>query len=173
MSADIVEKSGHARCRRWEGDVMSSSEPRKISNLRTTLFAALVLLLIEIAIGMGVNLFATLPANDAGKSLFVAFGEAVNNGPLTLTIHALLGALIVISGITAVVRAFALRQTIPTMLSCVSMLAILVAWLSGSRFVDAPDNGASMSMAVASVIAALCYAAILFLIPATPRKPRP
>lgn len=150
---------------------MNNSEPRKISNLRTNSFAALVLLLLEIAIGMGVNLFTTLPANGAGKSLFVAFGKAVTYGPLALTIHALLGTVIVISGITAVVRAVTLRQTMPTVLSCVAILAILVAWLSGSGFVGEGDNGSSMSMAVASVVAVFCYAYILFLMSALPRKP--
>lgn len=148
---------------------MSNSDLRKISNLRTNSFAALVMILIEIGIGMGVNLFATIPANDAGKSLFMAFGKAVTNGPISLTIHALLGTLIVITGITAVVRSFSVRRTMPTVLSCVAMLAVLVAWLAGSRFVGAQYNATSMSMAVASVVAVLCYVVIMFVLPVTPR----
>ena len=76
---------------------MNSAEQRKISNLRVNSFAALVILLIEIGVGIGVNLFATLPTDDAGKSLFAAFGTAVTNGPLVLTLHALLGTIILIS----------------------------------------------------------------------------
>jgi hypothetical protein len=151
---------------------MSSFDPRKISNLRTNSFVALVMILIEIGIGVGVNLFTTLPTNDAGKSLFLAFEKAVTNGPFVLTIHALLGTIILISGITAIVRAFSVRRTTPTVLSCVAMLAVLVAWLSGSRFVGTQDNGTSLSMAVASVTAVLCYAIIVFVLPATPLTTR-
>lgn len=152
---------------------MNTSAQRKISNLRTTSFAALVMLLIEIGIGMAVNLFGTLPVNHSGESLFVAFGKSVTHGSVLLTIHALLGTIIIISGITAIIRAFTIHQTMPTVLSWIAMFAILVAWLSGSRFVGGPENGSSMSMAVASVVAVLCYALILFTVSATERIIRP
>lgn len=144
---------------------MTSADPRKASNFRVNSFATLVMLLLEIGIGMGVNLLTALPAHDTGKSLFAAYGSAVTNGPLILTIHALLGTLIAISGATALVRAIKLRSMVPIVISGIALLAILAAWLSGSAFVGAQANGASLAMAMASVIATFCYALILFIRP--------
>ena len=55
------------------------------------------------------NLYTTLPATDAGKNSLSAFGAAVTDGPVALTLHALLGTLLLITGISAVVRAALLR----------------------------------------------------------------
>ncbi|WP_067621544.1 hypothetical protein [Alicyclobacillus acidiphilus] len=149
---------------------MSGTEQRKISNLRVTSFVALVLLLIEDGIGMGGRLYAALPAHAAGTSLLASFGKAVTNGPLALTVHALLGTILVASGIAGIARAIPVGKTLLTMLSCVAMFAILVAWASGSRYVGAPSYGGSLSMAISSSVAMFCYATILSVIPATPRK---
>lgn len=70
---------------------MTNATQRKISNFRVNSFANLVMLLLEIGAGMGVNLFTALPAHDAGKSLFAAYGSAVTNGPVVLTISCLAG----------------------------------------------------------------------------------
>ena len=45
----------------------------------------------------------------------------------------------------------------------VALLAILVAWLSGTRFVSDMSNAASLAMALATGVALLCYTTILFI----------
>ncbi len=75
---------------------MSAIAPRsnkrtRIAGLRANSLAAVVMLVIEFALGVVVNLYTTLPSSDAGKTLFSAFGAAVTNGPVALTLHALLG----------------------------------------------------------------------------------
>jgi hypothetical protein len=133
-----------------------------IAGLRANSLAALVMLVIEFALGVVVNLYATLPAADAGKTLFSAFGAAVTDGPVALTLHALLGTLLLITGISAVVRAALLRGGVLITITGVALLAILLAWLSGTRFVGDSGNGESLIMALATGVAIICYATILF-----------
>jgi hypothetical protein len=66
----------------------------RISWLRANALAAVVMLLIQYCLGISVNLYSTLPAHDAGKSLFAGFTSAVGDGPLILSLHALLGTLL-------------------------------------------------------------------------------
>ncbi len=141
------------------------SNPGK--GLRANALAALVMLLLEIGFGVGVSLSAPLPIRDAGKSLFPAFAQAVAQGPLVLTIHALLGTLLIISGIVALVRAIKIHQARSSVLAGLGLLAILVAWVSGAKFVGSQNDGASLSMTIAAVVAVFSYALILFLKPPT------
>jgi hypothetical protein len=142
----------------------------KTGPLRANAFAAVVMLLIEFGLGMGVNLYANLPASDHGKGLVTAFGGAVTGGPIVLSLHALLGTLILVSGISVVVRAVRIHRTLLTVDATVGLVAILMAWLSGTRFVGQMSIGASLAMALATGVAMLCYVLILFLLPGTPAK---
>jgi hypothetical protein len=49
--------------------------------LRASTLAALVVLLLQYGLGIGANLYATLPASDHGKSIFPAFAAAITKGP--------------------------------------------------------------------------------------------
>ena len=150
---------------------MTSMEGRNFPNgvkalngLRTNAFAAIVLLLLEFGLGVGVNLYATLPASDHGRNLFPAFGSAVTGGPVVLAIHAVLGTILLITGISAVVRASLVRQSALIVITAVSLLGIVVAWLSGAQFVGTKATGASVTMAVATGVSILCYALVLFIL---------
>jgi len=138
---------------------------KALNGLRTNSFAAIVMLLLEFGLGVGVNLYATLPASDHGKALFPAFGSAVTGGPVVLAIHAVLGTILLITGISAVVRASLVRQSVLIAMTGVSLLGIVVAWLSGARFVGTTANGASLTMAVATGVSILCYVVVLFIVP--------
>jgi hypothetical protein len=56
--------------------------------------------------------------------------------------------------------------------AALALAAIVVAWLSGARFVGTATNGASLAMAIATGVATLAYTLILFLVtnPATIRE---
>ncbi len=132
--------------------------------LRLNSFAAVVMLLIQYGLGIWVNLYAQIPASDKGKGTFAAFGAAVANGPVALTLHALLGTLLLVTAITLVIRAVLARKTPATVIGAVALLAIIAAWLAGARFTgDGADDGASFGMAMATAVALLCYVIILFV----------
>lgn len=135
----------------------------KIRGLRINSFAAVVMLMFEFGLGIGVSLYASLPASGNGKGVLGAFLSAITDGPIALTLHALLGTLLIISAIAAVVRASFVRRTLLTIIAGAAFLAIVLAWLSGARFVGSGGNGASLVMAVATGFAVLCYATIVLI----------
>ncbi len=137
----------------------------KISGLRVNAFAAVVMLIFEFGLGVDVNLYANLPASDKGKALFAAFGKAVTGGPTALTLHALLGTLLLVSAITVVVRAGMVHRAPLTTLAVVGLLAVVSAWISGSRFLGDQTNQGSLAMSIAGGVAIFCYVTILFMTP--------
>ena len=143
----------------------------RIRGLRGNSLAAVVMLLIQYCLGISVNLYSTLPAGDHGKSLFAGFTSAVADGPLLLSLHALLGTLLLVTAIAALVRSSRLGATPPIALTASALLAIIIAWLAGSEFVGHMKNGNSLTMALATAMAILCYALVIFLVGHWPRSP--
>jgi hypothetical protein len=141
-----------------------------VRGLRANSFAALVILLVEYGLGIWVNLYGRLPASDHGASLAAGFGRAVADGPVGLSIHAVLGAALVISAATALTRSILVRRMTLIALTSVALLAVVAAALSGARFVGNGGNASSMSMAVAAGTAIGAYALVL-LVTASARPP--
>ena len=135
----------------------------RMTGLRANSFAAIVILLIEYGLGVWVNLYGHLPASDHGANIATGFAQAVSKGPVGLSIHAVLGAILVISAVTAVVRAALVRRPVMVGATAVGLLAIVMAALSGASFVGDDSNRASLSMAVAAGVAIGAYALVLLL----------
>jgi hypothetical protein len=135
----------------------------KVRGLRANVLAGLVMLLLEYGLGVWTNLYAHLPNSGHGKATFAAFGVAVAHGPVGLALHALLGTLLIVTAVSVVVRAILVRQIALIIIGCVALLAILAAWVSGTKFVSDAANGASFGMALATGVAILGYATILFI----------
>lgn len=134
-----------------------------IARLRTNAFAAVVMLLVEFSFGTG--LYGQAPASAHGEGLFGAFGSALIDGPLLLTMHAILGSLLVISAVSLLVRAVALHRGLPLLLSVVICAAIVTAWMAGSATVSAGSAAAGLAMQLATAVALLCSALLLYLTP--------
>jgi hypothetical protein len=125
------------------------------------------MLLIEYSLGISANLYSTLPAGDRGKTLLAGVGAAVGNGPLLVTLHAILGTLLLVTAIAALVRASRLGRRPLIALSATALLAILIAWLSGSAFVGHQKAPASLTMALAAAVAIVSYALVIFVLGVT------
>lgn len=139
-----------------------ASSTSRNRGVRTNAFAVALLILLQYGLGMWVNLYDTTPVSGRGKGPFAAFGAAVAHGPVALTLHALLGTLLVLSAIALVIRAVLARKTAATVLSGVGLVAIISAWFAGASFVSSGKDGASYGMAVSAGVALLCYLTILF-----------
>jgi hypothetical protein len=100
------------------------------------------LLLVQYGLGIGVNLFVTLPGRDHGAGL----GAAIANGPVAVFIHAVLGLALIVVALATAVRA-----------------ALSSAAINGIRFVGTGQNGASMAMALGWAVALLCYLSIMYI----------
>lgn len=152
--------SGVTRERRAAGP-----PPRQQLALRGNTFGVLAMLIVQFAIGVVVNLYATIPAKDKGSGIVGAIGRALANGPASLAVHAGLGLLIVLAAVALVVRSVIARHTVSIALSVIGLAAIASAALNGARFVaDGGPASASLAMALSTAVAMLCYATGLLVL---------
>jgi hypothetical protein len=124
----------------------------RLAALRGNCMGAAVLLIVQFGLGMGVNLYVTLPAH---KDFFgTVFGSA------TLAAHAIVALILLGAAIGALIRAIRARRAVA--FTSVGLAAILVAALAGASFVGSQGNGASLGMALATAVAMFCYLAAIF-----------
>ena len=124
----------------------------RLTALRGNCMGAAVLLIVQFGLGIGVNLYVTLPAH---KSFFsTVFGSA------TLAVHAIVALALLGAAISALVRAIRARRAVA--FTAVGLAAILAAAIFGASFVGSPGNGASLGMALATAVAMFCHLAAVF-----------
>jgi hypothetical protein len=135
---------------------------RRVSGLRRAGFAAFVMLVVQFALGSYVNLYVTVPSADRGHS----FAQVIANGPAGLTLHVVLGLLLILAALGFLVQAIMARQPALIAAAAVGLLAMIGAAAAGSAFTTGGgQNGASMTMAALTAVGLLCYGASLFLLP--------
>jgi hypothetical protein len=129
------------------------------ARLRQASLAILIVLIIQFALGIGVNLYTTLPAaGHPGHNSF--FG----NGAV-LAIHAALGMFLILAAIFVLVRAIIARNATLIVTSVAGLAAIILAAVFGSGFADKLTDGYSLGMALATAGALACYAIGLYAAP--------
>jgi uncharacterized membrane protein HdeD (DUF308 family) len=123
---------------------------------------ALVMLIIQFALGTGVNLYITPHKGGVG--------EAFSNGAL-LAVHAVLGVLLILAALQFLVRSIMARHRLAIVTSAIGLIAIIAAAGSGVGYLSNRDAGSSLGMALATAVAMLCYAvAIMALVPSERAK---
>jgi hypothetical protein len=130
------------------------------AGLRQANLAILIVLAVQFALGIGVNLYVTLPA--AGHP---GHDSWFGNGAL-LALHAALGMFLILAALFALVRAIMARNAALIVTSAAGLVAILLAAFFGSGFTDKLTDGYSLGMALATAVALACYAIGLFAAPA-------
>jgi hypothetical protein len=126
------------------------------AGLRRASLTILIVLIVQFALGISVNLYVTLPtAGHPGHASW--FG----NGPL-LALHAALGMLLVLSAIFVLIRAIMARNGTLIVTSAAGLAAILLAAFFGSGFTDKLTDGYSLGMSIAFAVALACYAIGLY-----------
>lgn len=125
---------------------------RPLAALRGNCMGAAVLLIIQFALGTGVNLYVSVPAHKAFFS--TVFGSAV------LAAHAVVALVLLGAATAALVRAIRSRRLIA--FTSVGLAAVLAAAIAGASFVGNGSNGASLGMALATAVAMFCYLAAVF-----------
>src|SRR5215467_4527544 len=124
--------------------------------LRQASLAILIVLAVQFALGIGVNLYVTLPA--AGHPGHASW---FGNGAL-LALHAALGMLLILGAIFVLVETIMARNATLIVTSATGLVAILLAAFFGSGFTDKLTDGYSIGMALAFAVALACYAIGLF-----------
>ena len=110
--------------------------PASLTGLRANTLAAVVMLLLEYGLGVSASLYATLPTADQGKGLLPAFGAAVAHGPVVVTLHALLGTLLLGAALGVVIRSLRARRPPLAVLAGVALASIAVEWWVTRRAVN-------------------------------------
>jgi hypothetical protein len=142
------------------------SRPPGAEEVRRTCLAVLTLLIAQYALGIFLNLFATIPASDEHASMV---GE-ITSGPFALTVHALLGLSLVGTAIVLLARAVRLESPVLIALATAALGAIGGAFAAGEVFVkDGGQSSASFTMALLGGVAMLCYVGMLAQISAPQR----
>jgi hypothetical protein len=131
-----------------------------LARLRHGSLAVLVLLVVEYAIGMYVNLYVTVPRADHGGGL----GSAIANGPASLSVHAVIGLLLGLGALGVTAQSILIRHWGLVALSVIGLLSMIFASVAGTGFTSTGDDSASMAMSVLTGVAVLCYAANLYVL---------
>jgi hypothetical protein len=133
-------------------DTDAATSSRRLAALRGNCMGAAVLLIIQFALGIGVNLYVTLPNHKPFFS--TVFGSAL------LATHVIVAVVILGASIGALVRAIRARRVI--VLTAVGLAAVLAAVIAGATFTSGQNDGASLTMALATAVAMFSYLAAIF-----------
>ncbi len=137
---------------------------RHIGILRRASLGALVMLVLQLCLGMAVNLYVSTKDATPGGGFFPAIGHAISNGPVSLTLHVIVGIFLLVASLVLLVQAARSGHRLVIVLSAVGFIAVLGAFTQGAEFANKGQNGASMAMAVLAGVAMLCYGANLFVL---------
>lgn len=143
-----------------------------MTGFRRLTLTAVVLVLIQAAIGIVVNLYVTIPAHHPGARPADYFtgsassvGWAVAHGAPALAIHAALGIALAVVVIGVAVRSFAVRRWPIRAWSILAGLLVIGAGFNGASFLDFNHAVSSLIMALLALGAVVCYSVVLFLLP--------
>jgi hypothetical protein len=120
--------------------------------LRQASLAILIVLIVQFALGMGVNLYVTLRPGHASW-----FGSGA-----LLALRAALGMVLILGGLAVLIRAIMARNLTLIVTLAAGFAAILLAAFFGAGFTSKLTNGYSLGMAIATAVALACYAVGLF-----------
>jgi hypothetical protein len=130
---------------------------RGLAGVRRVSLAALIMLIVQYGLGIVLNLYVAVPASDAHAGLM----QEIASGPLTLTLHALLGLALIGTAILLLARAVAAADRPLATLASGGLTAIGGAFACGEIFVHNGQQGASLAMALLTGVALLCYVGVL------------
>jgi hypothetical protein len=125
----------------------------ELEAVRQVSLAALIMLVIQYGLGISLNLYIAVPASDAHAGIM----REIANGPVMLTLHALLGLALIGTALVLLFRAIRLEDRVTAVLAAAGLTAIGGAFASGEIFVRNGQNGASLAMALLTAVALLCY----------------
>jgi hypothetical protein len=142
-----------------------------MTRFRRMTLAAAVLVLIQAAVGMVVNLYVTIPAHHPGARPADYFtgsassvGWAITHGPLALASHATLGLALAVMVVGVAVRSFSLTRWPVRAWSILGALLVIGAGFNGASFLDFDYAVSSLIMALLALGAVACYTVVLFLL---------
>jgi hypothetical protein len=135
--------------------IFSAADARRMgrAGLHQACLVVLTGLVVQLALGMILNLYIAIPAADARTS----YMREIETAPGMLTAHVLVALLLLATSGIMLLRAIALRDMAVIALVATALAALLGAFAAGEVFVRNNERSASLSMAVLTGVALLCY----------------
>ncbi len=113
-------------------------------------------LAIQLALGTVLNLYVPISHADSRASYL----REIETAPVALTAHALVALLLLATAALMLLRAIALRDMVAIALVATGLAALVGAFASGELFVRDDGSSASLSMAISSGVALLCFTSL-------------
>jgi hypothetical protein len=135
--------------------VVASRRP-PMRGLRRIFLITLMGLVVQFVLGMVLNLYVKIPSSVSSAG----FIREVETAPITVTLHAVLGILLISAGVIAVIRAVRTARRLLTGLAGLTvagLCAMVGAFASGEIFVRDGRGSTSLTMAVLTGVALACY----------------
>ena len=129
------------------------TRPQRLAGLRRTCLATLIALVVQFGLGMWLNLYVQVPAADQHAGIT----QEIKNGPLLLTVHALVGTFLIGTAVLLLVKAIRVRSRKVILPASAGLGAIVGAFIAGEFFVKNGESKASLWMALLTGISLLCY----------------
>jgi hypothetical protein len=145
--------------------------------LRQGYLGTLITLVVQFMLGMANNLFVDIPKDHPGANppeyfsgVFQNVIWAILHGPsIWLTLHAIVGLLLVLFGFRILVPAIRSRDRTAIITAVVGALGMLGAGFNGGSFLNYHQDFSSMLMAIFFGIAVIAYAVGLWALPQPPQ----
>lgn len=147
--------------------------------MRAMVLGAALLVVVQTAVGIVVNLYVTVPSRHPGSQpanyftgSFRSVAWALGHGAVALAIHASLGLALLVLSLAVAVRAVRLGPRPVSVACALGFLFVVGAGFNGASFLDfAGQNVSSLIMGLLALAALCCYLLGLYLMPAPPRAP--
>lgn len=136
--------------------------------LRRACLTTLIALVAQFSLGMILNLYVSVPASDA----HAGFIQEIKTAPFGLTVHVLLGIVLIVSATAVLIRAARVRDRPMVTLAITGLTAILGAFAAGEMFVKNGESTASLWMAILTGGALVCYICALGRLSMAPGRRR-
>lgn len=133
---------------------------------------ATFLVIVQIALGMVVNLYVTVPNHHSGANPSNYFAGsyrsvlwAISSSSATLVIHSLLGLLLIVMSISVAVHATITHIRRVTIYAVLGLLFVVGAAFNGASFLDFAGKDINSLLMALLALGALCsYVMILYVL---------
>jgi hypothetical protein len=141
------------------------------TRLRTTVFAAVLLVLVQAAIGIIINLYVSIPRQHPGAHPSDYFSGSIHSvvwaiahGAVGLAAHAAFGVALALIVVGIAINAIRSGSRATGVWTTVAALLVIAAGFNGASFLDFNDDMSSLIMALLAVGAVACYSVVMFLL---------
>ena len=135
--------------------VLSAANARRMgrAGLHQPCLIILTGLVVQLGLGMILNLYVAIPAVGPRTSYL----REIETAPGLLTVHTLVALLVLATAGVLLLRAIALRDMAVIVPVAAGLAALLGAFAAGEAFVRNDESSASLTMAILTSLAFLCY----------------